>query len=148
MGSFAGDFPGKVDNKGRIVLPAGFKNDMKQAGEDIFVVRKDFHEPCLILYPESEWDKLVKKIEEASSITSRKDRALKRSMGKNVQKIGFSSENGRMLIPKRLLDMANIKKDVVLEGLGNYIEIWDKTAYSQIDDGSESFSKELDEKLK
>ncbi|MEA3446072.1 MAG: division/cell wall cluster transcriptional repressor MraZ [Bacteroidota bacterium] len=148
MYSFAGDFPGKVDNKERIVLPAAFKNEMTKAGEKIFVVRKDFHEPCLFLYPESEWDSLIKKIAEASSITNKKDRSLLRRMGKNVLKIGFSLENGRMLIPKRFLEMANIEKNVVLEGLGNYIEIWDKSAYELIDYSSEDFSNDMDEKLK
>ncbi len=147
MISFAGDFTGKVDNKGRIVLPAAFKTDMMEAGEDTFVVRKDFHEPCLLLYPETEWNKLVSKIDEASNITNRQDRNFKRRFGKNVSKIGFSVDNGRMLIPKRYLEMANISKEVMIEGLGKYIEIWDKAAYDQIDDSSENFSEELDEKL-
>lgn len=146
MISFVGDYPGTVDNKGRIVLPAAFKSEMISADEQTFVVRKDFHEPCLVLYPQSEWNNFIQKISVASSITSKEDRDLKRRLAKNVTRVGYA-ENGRMLIPKKLLDMANIEKDVVLVGVGEYIELWDKVAYDQIDDSSEDFSNELSKKI-
>jgi MraZ protein len=147
MISFVGDYQGTVDDKGRIVLPSAFKAVMKNVDEKTFVVRKDFHEPCLLLYPESEWNKFLFSIDEASSITNKEDRALKRSLGKNVSRIGFSEKNGRMLIPKKFLDMVNIKKEVVLLGVTEYIEIWDRVAFENIDDGSEDFSKKLSEKI-
>jgi MraZ protein len=146
MSSFVGDYPGTVDNKGRIVLPAAFRSEMISAEEQTFVVRKDFHEPCLVLYPESEWNNFMNKINAVSSITSKEDRELKRQLAKNVTRVGYA-ENGRMLIPKKLLDLANIEKDVVLVGVAEYIELWDKVAYDQIDDSSEEFSKKLSKKI-
>ncbi len=144
--SFTGDYPGKVDAKGRIVLPVSFKKQMKKAGWDKFIARKDFHEKCLIFYPEQEWDKLRRRINENTNPFSKEDRDIKRKINKNVFEV-LISENGRMLIPKRFLEMANIQKDVIVAGQYEYIEIWNKEAYNNIDDESNEFSENLSKKL-
>ena len=56
MSTFIGDYPCKIDVKGRIILPAAFKKQMPSDAEDRFVVRKDVFENCLILYSSEDWN--------------------------------------------------------------------------------------------
>jgi len=144
--SFSGDHSVKVDSKGRIVLPSLFKKQMEKEGQDRFIARKDFHEECLLLYPVEEWDKLRQTINENTNPFSREDRDLKRKINKNVFDVPIA-ENGRMLIPKRFLEMAGIGKEVIIAGQYGYIEVWDKSAYDGIDDESSDFSSKLSGKL-
>ena len=144
--SFNGDHTVKLDPKGRIVLPSSFKKLMEKEGQDKFVARKDFHEVCLLLYPEEEWNKLHQAINENTNPFSKEDRDLKRKINKNVFEVQIA-DNGRMLIPKRFLEMAGIDKDVVIAGQFGYLEVWDKDTYEGIDDESPDFSSKLIQKL-
>ena len=56
MATFIGDFVCKADAKGRFVLPSRFKKVMNGMEENRFVVRKDLHTNCLILYPYPDWE--------------------------------------------------------------------------------------------
>lgn len=144
--SFSGDHSVKVDSKGRIVLPSSFKRDMEKAGQDKFIARKDLYEECLLLYPVDEWNRLRQSIDENTNQFNKEDRDLKRKMNKNVFEVPIA-ENGRMLIPKRFLDMSGINKDVMVAGQYGYIEVWDKSSYDGIDDKSSEFSDKLSNKL-
>ena len=144
--SFSGDHSAKVDSKGRIVLPSSFKKLMEKEGQDKFIARKDFHEECLLLYPVEEWNKLRQSINENTNPFSREDRDLKRKINKNVFEVPIA-ENGRMLIPKRFLEMTGIDKEVVIAGQYGYVEVWDKDSYEGIDDESPEFSNKLINKL-
>ncbi len=62
MATFIGDYPCKVDAKGRIILPAAFKKQMPPAAQDHFVVRKDIFENCLVLYSIDDWNRQLEKI--------------------------------------------------------------------------------------
>ena len=144
--SFTGEYPGKVDAKSRIVLPAAFKKQMLESGYDKFIARKDFYEKCLVLYPETVWNEMRRQINENTNPFNKEDRDIKRKINKNVFEV-LISENGRMLIPKRFLDIANIAKNVMIAGQVEYIEIWDSEAYNNLDDESSDFSENLSKKL-
>ena len=141
--SFMGEFPGKVDSKGRIVLPSKFRSEMAKTEEQTFVIRKDFHEKCLMAYPESEWEKLMDEMSPKGNRIARKGRDIRRRLSKGTVRVEFAG-NGRMNIADWLLESANIKNDVVLTGLTEYIEIWDKEEYALLDADSENFSDELE----
>lgn len=144
--SFTGEHEGTVDAKSRIVLPAVYKKRMMESGRDSFIARKDLYESCLVLYPEDVWNKMQRHINESTNPFNKEDRDLKRKINKNVFEV-LISENGRMLFPKRYLDMANISKNVKIAGQVEYIEIWDIEAYNNLDDESAEFSENLNKKL-
>ena len=54
---FLGNIEAKTDAKGRVFLPATFRKVLQMAGEDVLVMRKDVHQQCLVLYPESTWNR-------------------------------------------------------------------------------------------
>ena len=54
---FFGDFPAKTDAKGRVFLPAAYRKVLAANGEEKLVMRRDLHQACLVLYPESLWNR-------------------------------------------------------------------------------------------
>ena len=52
---FLGNIEAKTDAKGRVFLPAVFRKQLQAASEERLVLRKDVHQQCLVLYPESVW---------------------------------------------------------------------------------------------
>ena len=53
---FLGNIEAKVDMKGRVFLPSVFRKVLQASGEEKLVLRKDVHQSCLVLYPESVWN--------------------------------------------------------------------------------------------
>ena len=54
---FLGNIEAKTDAKGRVFLPATFRKVLQAGGEEVLVMRKDVHQRCLVLYPESVWNR-------------------------------------------------------------------------------------------
>lgn len=145
MITFIGDFVCKSDAKGRIVLPAVFKKVLNGEGQLGFVVRKDLFDECLVLIPHNEWMKEVELMEKRLSNFRQKDRRLKRAMYRSTAEVTLDG-NGRFLVPKRLMEMIGVEKEVVLLGVGNQIELWSKERF-EADELSEDELSDLAEGL-
>ncbi|MFO7621090.1 MAG: cell division/cell wall cluster transcriptional repressor MraZ [Bacteroidales bacterium] len=145
MATFIGDYPCKVDAKGRIILPSTFKKQMPSAAQDHFVVRKDIFENCLVLYSIDDWNRQLEKIRKRINPYNREHNMFLRNFFKGTAEILLDSNN-RMLIPKRLLDLINADRDVVLAGQDGRIEIWAASIYDRIDMPPDDFAN-LAEKL-
>ena len=144
MSSFIGDYTCKVDTKGRIMLPSAFKKQMPSASQDVFVVKKDIYEHCLILYPMDEWERQTEIIRKNTNPYNREHNQFLRGFFRGTAEITADATN-RILIPRRLLDEAGIKNEVVLAGQDAKIEIWSREVYDQMTD-SDGFAK-LAEKI-
>jgi len=145
MATFIGDYPCKVDAKGRIILPSTFKKQMPSAAQDHFVVRKDIFENCLVLYSIDDWNRQIEKIRKRINPYNREHNMFLRNFFKGTAEILLDSNN-RMLIPKRLLDLISADRDVVLAGQDGRIEIWAASIYERIDMPPDDFAN-LAEKL-
>jgi MraZ protein len=145
MATFIGDYPCKVDVKGRIILPAAFKKQMPAAAQDHFVVRKDIFENCLVLYAIDDWNRQLEKIRKRINPYNREHNMFLRNFFKGTAEL-FLDSNNRMLIPKRLLDVIGAERDVVLAGQDGRIEIWSASVYETIEMPAEDFAS-LAEKL-
>jgi MraZ protein len=145
MATFIGDYSCRLDAKGRVILPAAFKKQMPTAAEDRFVVRKDIFEGCLVLYSIDDWNRQLEKIRSRINQYNREHNIFLRNFFKGTAEVSLDSSN-RLLIPKRLLDLAGITKDVVLAGQDGRIEMWAEEVYARIDMPSDDFAN-LAEKL-
>ncbi|MDP4224381.1 MAG: division/cell wall cluster transcriptional repressor MraZ [Bacteroidota bacterium] len=145
MATFIGDYPCKVDVKGRIILPMAFKKQMPSAAQDQFVVRKDIFENCLVLYSSDDWNRQIEKIRKRLNPYNREHNMFLRNFFKGTAELTLDNNN-RMLIPKRLLDLISAERDVVLAGQDGRIEIWSASAYEKIEMPAEDFAN-LAEKL-
>ncbi len=139
MTTFIGDYNCKTDAKGRITLPSALKKQMCSASQGIFVVKKDIFEKCLVLFPIEEWDRQNKIIRDKINPYNKEHNKFLRNFYRGSAEVILDSNN-RMLIPKRLLDLVEIKKDVVLAGQDGKIEIWANELYEFFDEESENFA--------
>lgn len=129
--TFIGDYNCKVDTKGRILFPSVLKKQMQPAFQERFVVKKDIFEKCLILYPIEEWERQNKMLRKAINPYKKEHAMFMRKFFKGTAEIALDGNN-RILIPKRLLDEADIGKEVVLAGQDGKIEIWSKNLYESV----------------
>ena len=139
MAFFTGEHECKLDAKGRLVLPSRLKSVLPEASKKNMIIRKGF-EPNLILYPLNEFQNIYSRISSLNEFSS-EQRKLKRNLFSSISQVELDS-NGRFLLPKSMVYHCDAKKDIVLVGMGNVIELWSIKNYEKylIDDSNE-FSK-------
>ncbi len=139
MNSLIGTYECKVDAKGRLLLPAPLKKQLSSSLQDGFVLKRSVFQPCLELYPMSEWNLMMQKVNKLNRFVKKNDDFIRRfSAGVKVVEI---DNLGRLLVAKDLSTFAKITKDVVLNSAINIVEIWDKELYEKaIDDSVVDFA--------
>ena len=124
---FSGVYNCKADAKGRVMLPVSLRNQMAPMLNDGFFIKKSYYDECLEFYPAEVWRAEVKKLNERLG-DSRKDRDFKRKFTAGLRKVEIDA-TGRLLIPKDIIGLVDIKKEVTLSPMDNHLEIWDKATY-------------------
>lgn len=122
-----GTYECKADVKGRLMMAAPLKKQLSPVIQDGFILKRSVFRKCLELYPMAEWNALAQKINKLNRF-KKKNNDFIRLFFAGVKVVEFDS-NGRLLIPKDLLNYAGIGKDLVLSSAVNIIEIWDKDQY-------------------
>ncbi|MGB6151326.1 MAG: division/cell wall cluster transcriptional repressor MraZ [Pricia sp.] len=139
MINFIGTYDCKADSKGRIMIPVALKNQMLPISSKGFVIKRSVFQPCLELYPREEWDALMQKVNKKNKFKKKNNDFIRR-FSAGVKEVEVDA-TGRLLIPKNLVDFANIKKEVVLSSAINIIELWDKDSYEKVlEDTAEDFA--------
>jgi len=128
MATFIGDFVCKADAKGRFVLPSHFKKVMNGMEENRFVLRKDLHTNCLFAYPYPVWEAHIEDIRSKLNMYDRADSLAYRQYVRTAAEVSFDA-NGRMLLPKRLMQIIGSPKEVVMAGVDDKIEVWNNADY-------------------
>ena len=141
---FLGNSDAKTDAKGRIFLPAFFRKQLQAAAEECLIMRKDIYQSCLVLYPESAWNRQMNELRNRLNLWNPKHQMVFRQFVSDVEVITLDS-NGRFLIPKRYLKLANIEQEVRFIGMDDTIEIWSKEIADKPFMAPEEFEKELEE---
>lgn len=127
MTSLIGEFDCKVDAKGRFMFPVNLRKQLEEVFEKGFVINRNLHQKCLVLYPMSEWNKLNKKLSKLNRLIKANDVFVRKFTGGATA--AEADNTGRVLLPKALVDYADIKADIKVLGSNNVIEIWDKKLY-------------------
>ena len=120
---FLGNIEAKTDAKGRVFLPAVFRKVLQASGEESLVMRKDIHQKCLVLYPESVWNEHVDALRARINEWDDEGKMVLRQYMKEAEILALDG-NGRFLISKRYLQMAEINQTVRFIGMTDTIEIW------------------------
>ena len=105
-----------------MALPTRHREVLLLASEGKLVVTIDMREPCLLLYPLSEWEVVQRKLEALSNI-NRNARTLQRLLIGHATDLELDSA-GRVLLPNLLREYAELNKKMVVEGQGNKLELW------------------------
>lgn len=146
MSSFIGDFDAKMDIKQRVVLPAAFKRSLEEMGEARLVAQKDIYENCLRLVPYKTWEEDMAALRAKLNLYNRQHMQLLRAYQANTAEMQLDS-NGRVLIPKKLTDLAHIDRDVKFLGVDRYVEIWSTEIYDQQSDANAEVLAQLAQEI-
>lgn len=128
MAFFTSEYTGKLDAKGRLVLPAKMKANLPETSSNELFMREGF-EPCLELYPLIEYKKIYSKIAGLNEFNA-EYRKLQRNFFRGSTTVELDTA-GRLLIPKPMLQYANLDKEIVVVGMGNRMEIWNPEQYEK-----------------
>jgi len=118
-----------LDAKGRIVLPARYRERLLEICHSQLIVTIDTEQPCLLIYPLPEWELIEEKIEALPSFNPT-TRRIQRLLIGHATEVEVDA-NGRMLLSTPLRDYAQLGKKVVLIGQGKKFELWDEELWSQ-----------------
>jgi len=146
MIQFLGNIEAKTDAKGRVFIPAAFRKQLQAVSEERLVLRKDVYQDCLVLYPESAWFATQNRLRSKLNRWDARQQMVFRQFVSDAEVV-IPDGNGRILIPKRYLQMADIQNDVRFIGMDNTIEIWAKERADKPFMSPEAFSQTLEELL-
>jgi MraZ protein len=124
---FRGQFLHTVDPKGRVSLPAKFREQLGDSGT--VVLAPSLFDPCLQLYPLAAWEELERKIAALPS-TDRNVTRFRRLFISRAQDVELDG-SGRVRVAQDLRDEVGLDKDVLWAGMGQYIELWSKPRWDQ-----------------
>ncbi|MDD2298708.1 MAG: division/cell wall cluster transcriptional repressor MraZ [Fermentimonas sp.] len=144
MLQFLGNIEAKADAKGRMFIPAGFRKRLLSEGESFLVLRKDIFQNCLVLYPGSVWENEINELRNKLSKWDREQQQIFRQFVLDAERLEMDA-NGRVLIPKRYLQMVSVETDVRFLGVDNTIEIWAKEELEKPLVEPDEFSSKLEE---
>ncbi len=143
--SFIGQFQAKIDSKNRVFLPAAFRRgiqpELSQDGhsEDVtVVVRRDFFENCLVVYPVAQWQYEINKVRSRLNRFDSAQQMVYRKLVSEAQEVVLDS-SGRMLIPRQMLEKVGIGHDVLFVGMEQTIELWAPSVAGARSGGEEPF---------
>lgn len=149
---FLGNVEAKMDAKGRAFLPAVFRKMLLADGNGTIdadqslrlVLRKDVFQPCLVLYPENVWNEQMDALRQRLNRWNKQHQQVFRQFVSEVEVVTLDG-NGRFLVPKRYLRMADIEQDVKFVGMGDTIEIWSCQQAETNQMSPEEFGEALEE---
>jgi MraZ protein len=141
---FYGEYEHSLDEKGRLTIPSRVREAMKQGGVTGFMVTRGLDE-CLFLFPLQQWQTYVEKL---GSLPLEKGNA------RRFTRMFYSGASecspdrqGRVFIPPNLREHAHIEKDVVIIGVQNRLELWDKARWEAFSTESKESYEETAEEL-
>jgi MraZ protein len=125
---FRGNNPTRIDDKGRLKLPADFKRQIDESyGAKFFITSKDGKR--VEIYPMPEWEKVEAKLALIPNFNPAKKKLMER-----INYYGHSTEmdsQGRLLLPQILREEADMTGDVVVFGMQTYLEVANREAFKQ-----------------
>jgi MraZ protein len=137
---FIGEYKHNLDDKGRLAIPAKFRVALKKGA----VVTKGL-DNCLFLYSKEQFDIIAKKFA-ALPISQARARAFSRHMLAGAMDLEFDTQ-GRITLPEYLRNFSGLKKNVIVTGLYNHLEIWNEAAWNKYKQESEKNSNAIAEEM-
>ena len=130
---FIGTYNHSLDEKNRVILPSKLR-ERDKLGKKVYITLG--LDKCLALYPEETFYQIATNLSRASSLQD-DNRGYKRTFFSNSYECEIDG-HGRIQLARELCDKCSIKKDVVIIGVDDHVEIWDKTQYQSVSEINDS----------
>ncbi len=128
--TFTGEYAYSLDAKGRVNIPAKFRQVLSEDNDNTFVITQG-QDPCVWAYPLTVWQQIENELKQLSSLS-----AINRTFIRNtVRYASFTTydKQGRILLSPALIQYAGLSKDVLIIGMVNKIEIWNPETLTSVD---------------
>ena len=141
--TFTGEFSYSLDTKGRVNIPAKFRNVLSKGNQRSFVITRGM-DTCIWVYPHKVWLTIEDELRKLSSL-SRTNRSFIRSTVRYASTVQYDKQ-GRIALSQNLIDYAQLKNNALIIGVVNKIEIWNPGLLKSAEkDFHEIKSSEFDE---
>jgi len=136
MASFIGCYQHAVDDKNRLMIPRRLRDRLEEEREGVgFYITRGL-EKCLAMFTPTEWEKMERELDVSREEFRNTDtRKFMRQFYGNAEYVAMDKQ-GRILLPERLKELAELKRDVVLVGVGRRVDIWDAARWNEFMDES------------
>ncbi len=125
MSNFLGQYLHAIDDKGRVPLPAKFRNGDTAAGEFVAVRGAS---GCLYLYPRDAWGEVAERLARLRRGGDLQKRREALAVTANAAELGLD-KHGRLTLPQSLMQVAGLEREALFVGAVEVIEIWDPGRY-------------------
>lgn len=123
MQTFVGNIEGRLDEKGRIFVPAGYRRILAEAESKRIVMRRDTDNECLIFYPEQIWNEKVEQLRSALDEWDPEDQLILMQFMADAEYMEMDGQ-GRILLQKKNLETIGAQQDVLFVGMLNRFALW------------------------
>ena len=141
---FYGEHEHSVDRKGRLIIPSKFREVLKENYVERFFVTRGL-DTCLFVFTEDEWKRQESKFK-SLSFTNSQARQFNRLYFSGACEVTCDRQV-RILIPPYLKEFAKIKRDVVIVGVSNRMEIWSKDCWAEFYKNTKDSFEKIAEKV-
>ena len=128
--TFTGEYKYSLDSKGRINIPAKFRQSLSKKNQNTFVATRG-QDPCIWIYPLTEWKKIEDELRNLSS-ASGTHRTFIRQIARSATPSTYDKQ-GRIMISPPLISYSSLNRDALIIGMINKIEIWNPDILKEVD---------------
>ena len=123
MSTFVGNIEGRLDEKGRIFIPAAYRKILAEANSKRIVMRRDTDNECLMFYPEHVWNEKVEQLRAALDEWDPEDQLILMQFMADAEYLEMDGQ-GRILLQKKNLETIEAQQDVLFVGMLNRFALW------------------------
>ena len=137
MANFMGSYTYSVDHKGRVSIPTKFRKYIDENADEALIITRGL-DGCLFAYPIDEWQRIDERLR-ALPVTQQNTRVFVRMLTATAISVTLDKQ-GRIAIPRGLLELAGIESDVLFVGTLDHFELWNPSEYDQLmNDSGQSY---------
>lgn len=128
--TFIGEYAYSLDSKGRVNIPAKFRQSLSDDNEGTFVIARGM-DSCIWVYPMVQWNRIESDLRNLSSLSK-----INRTFVRNIARYASPStydKQGRITLTPSLIEYAGLDKDALIIGMVNKIEIWNPDTLNETD---------------
>ena len=128
--TFIGEYAYSLDSKGRVNIPAKFRQSLSADSQNTFVITRGL-DPCIWVYPLEQWKEIENNLRNLSSVKN-----IHRTFVRDTARYASPStydKQGRITLTPSLIEYASLEKDVLIIGMINKIEIWNPNTLKIVD---------------
>ena len=128
--TFIGEYSYSLDTKGRVNIPAKFRQSLSEDNENTFVITRGM-DSCIWIYPLTQWKMIENNLRNLSSLSK-----IHRSFVRNTARYASPStydKQGRIILTPSLIEYAGLDKELLIIGMVNKMEIWNPDRLKEVD---------------